>query len=228
MIATLTRTLGSRHLSLAEDAVQDALMTAMQQWPFRGVPDNPEAWLFQVARNRALDRLRHGRMAADKEPAIARESATVESPTAAPLLRDELPPRRRRSTRPAVPHLPSIAAGRRARRAGAEAGRRLQRRRDRARVSVAGSRRSRSGWCAPSDRCATSRSRSACPTPPSSARAPRFRARRALPDVQRRLRRDVRRSADQGRCGRRGDPAGAHDRDASGDRARRARGRWWR
>ena len=67
-------------------------MTAMQQWPFRGVPDNPEAWLFQVARNRALDRLRHERMAADKEPAIARESATVESPIAAPLLRGELPP----------------------------------------------------------------------------------------------------------------------------------------
>ena len=92
MIATLTRTLGSRHLALAEDAVQDALTTAMQQWPFRGVPDNPEAWLFQVARNRALDRLRHGRMAADKEPAIARESATVESSSAAPLLRGELPP----------------------------------------------------------------------------------------------------------------------------------------
>ena len=92
MIATLTRTLGSRHLTLAEDAVQDALMTAMQQWPFRGIPDQPEAWLFQVARNRALDRLRHGRMAADKEPAIARESATHESPNPEPLLRGELPP----------------------------------------------------------------------------------------------------------------------------------------
>ena len=92
MIATLTRLLGPRHLAVAEDAVQDALMTAMQQWPFRGIPDNPEAWLFQVARNRALDRLRHGRMAADKEPAIARGSATAESPNAAPLLRGELPP----------------------------------------------------------------------------------------------------------------------------------------
>src|SRR6185436_20116383 len=91
MIATLTRMLGSRHLALAEDAVQDALTTAMQQWPFRGVPDNPEAWLFQVARHRALDRLRHGRMAADKEPAIAREAPTAEPPNAAPLLRGELP-----------------------------------------------------------------------------------------------------------------------------------------
>jgi RNA polymerase sigma-70 factor (ECF subfamily) len=91
MVATLTRTLGSRHLAIAEDAVQDALLTAMQQWPFRGVPDRPEAWLFQVARNRALDRLRHGKLAADKEPALAREAAPVASPAAAPLLREELP-----------------------------------------------------------------------------------------------------------------------------------------
>jgi RNA polymerase sigma-70 factor (ECF subfamily) len=91
MVATLTRALGSRNLALAEDAVQDALLTAMQQWPFRGIPDNPEAWLFQVARNRALDRLRHGKMAADKEPALAREAATIESPAVVPLLKHELP-----------------------------------------------------------------------------------------------------------------------------------------
>ena len=92
MVATLTRTLGTRHIALAEDAVQDALTTAMQQWPFRGVPQDPEAWLFQVARNRALDRLRHGKMAAGKEPAIIRASAAIESPNMAPLLRNELPP----------------------------------------------------------------------------------------------------------------------------------------
>jgi len=92
MVATLTRTLGPRHLALAEDAVQDALTTAMQQWPFRGVPDDPGAWLFQVARNRALDRLRHVKMAVAKAPAIARESVTVEASGAMPLLRRELPP----------------------------------------------------------------------------------------------------------------------------------------
>ena len=92
LVATLTKALGPRHLTLAEDAVQDALITALQQWPFRGIPDHPEAWLYQVARNRALDRLRHGRIAADKAPDIARRTATVEPPAAAPLLRDELPP----------------------------------------------------------------------------------------------------------------------------------------
>jgi RNA polymerase sigma-70 factor (ECF subfamily) len=92
MVATLTRTLGSRYLSLAEDAVQDALLTAMQLWPFRGVPDNPEAWLFQVARNRALDRLRHGRMAAGKVAELARSLQTLAPPGTAPALRAELPP----------------------------------------------------------------------------------------------------------------------------------------
>jgi RNA polymerase sigma-70 factor, ECF subfamily len=92
MIATLTRSLGSRHLALAEDAVQDALMTAMQQWPFRGIPDRPEAWLFQVARNRALDRFHHRKMASDKAHAIEHGAAAFESPPAEPLLRGELPP----------------------------------------------------------------------------------------------------------------------------------------
>jgi RNA polymerase sigma factor (sigma-70 family) len=90
MVATLTRRLGSKYLSLAEDAVQDALMTALEQWPFRGVPDQPEAWLFQVARNRALDRLRHQRMATEKSSAIAQQ-APLTAPPASSLLRDELP-----------------------------------------------------------------------------------------------------------------------------------------
>jgi len=92
MVARLTRTLGSRHLALAEDAVQDALINALQQWPFCGVPDQPEAWLYLVAKNRALDRLRHLKMAAGKEPALAREHAGRHPPSADALLRDELPP----------------------------------------------------------------------------------------------------------------------------------------
>lgn len=58
IVATLTRVFGSRHLDLAEDVVQDALLKALQQWPFKGVPENPAAWLTLVAKNRALDLLR--------------------------------------------------------------------------------------------------------------------------------------------------------------------------
>ena len=67
IVSTLTRVLGGRHLDLAEEVVQDALVTALQQWPYRGVPDDPAAWLFRVARNRAVDRLRHLKLAGDKE-----------------------------------------------------------------------------------------------------------------------------------------------------------------
>src|SRR5688500_13099421 len=66
IVATLTRVLGSRHLDLAEDVVQDALLKALQQWPFKGVPENPAAWLTLVAKNRALDLLRRDASLASK------------------------------------------------------------------------------------------------------------------------------------------------------------------
>ena len=58
MVAWLTRVFGPAHLQLAEEVVQDALVKALQQWPYSGVPDNPGAWLMRVARNGALDALR--------------------------------------------------------------------------------------------------------------------------------------------------------------------------
>jgi RNA polymerase sigma-70 factor, ECF subfamily len=76
LLATLTRLLGSRNLSLAEEVVQEALVTALQQWPFQGVPANPSAWLIQVAKNRALDRLRRDRSFSERERDVA---ATFES-----------------------------------------------------------------------------------------------------------------------------------------------------
>lgn len=63
---------GASHLSLAEDVVQDALIKALQQWPFRGVPENPAAWLTLVARNRALDLLRRDASLADKVTELER------------------------------------------------------------------------------------------------------------------------------------------------------------
>lgn len=58
MVAALARILGVRHLELAEDVVQETLLQALREWPYRGVPERPEAWLFHVARNKATDRLR--------------------------------------------------------------------------------------------------------------------------------------------------------------------------
>ncbi|MFN6122177.1 MAG: sigma factor, partial [Actinomycetes bacterium] len=56
VLALLARRL--RDLDLADEAVQDALATAARRWPVDGIPNNPAAWLFTVARNRAIDRLR--------------------------------------------------------------------------------------------------------------------------------------------------------------------------
>jgi RNA polymerase sigma factor (sigma-70 family) len=60
MVAVLTRFLGSENLDTAEDLVQDTLLKAMEVWRFRGVPDNPAAWLHKVARNKAIDWARSG------------------------------------------------------------------------------------------------------------------------------------------------------------------------
>ena len=58
MVSSLARRLGSARLDLAEEAVQDALVRALHTWPYGGVPAEPRAWLFQVAKHRALDLLR--------------------------------------------------------------------------------------------------------------------------------------------------------------------------
>jgi RNA polymerase sigma-70 factor, ECF subfamily len=58
LVAWLTRIFGPAHLDIVEEVVQDALLKALQQWPYSGVPQNPGGWLFRVARNGALDVLR--------------------------------------------------------------------------------------------------------------------------------------------------------------------------
>ncbi len=56
VLAALTRRNG--HFDLCEDAVQEALLAAAQQWPADGIPDNPRGWLITVASRRLLDQLR--------------------------------------------------------------------------------------------------------------------------------------------------------------------------
>jgi RNA polymerase sigma-70 factor (ECF subfamily) len=56
VLASLISTLGD--FELAEDAFQDAVITALERWPLEGVPKNPAAWLTTVARRKAIDRLR--------------------------------------------------------------------------------------------------------------------------------------------------------------------------
>ncbi|HUP55055.1 MAG TPA: RNA polymerase sigma factor [Methylomirabilota bacterium] len=72
-VATLIRVLGD--FDLAEEAVQEAFVTALETWPVRGVPDNPGAWITTTARNRAIDRLRRRRRLREKTDELARDAA---------------------------------------------------------------------------------------------------------------------------------------------------------
>ncbi|NGY60157.1 RNA polymerase sigma factor [Lentzea sp. NEAU-D13] len=75
MLAALVRALGD--FELAEDALQEACSQALRKWPRAQVPDDPFAWLLTVARNHALDRLRHVRMARAKLPAPPPDAVTM-------------------------------------------------------------------------------------------------------------------------------------------------------
>ena len=77
VVASLTRRFGD--LDIAEDAAAEAFATAVEQWPARGVPPNPGAWLTTTANRKAIDRIR-------------RESKRDDKQREAQLLHDEEPP----------------------------------------------------------------------------------------------------------------------------------------
>ncbi|MBZ5620483.1 MAG: sigma-70 family RNA polymerase sigma factor [Acidobacteriia bacterium] len=94
MVAHFTRLLGPAHLNLAEDAVQEAMLRALQSWPYQGVPENAAAWLFRAAHNVAIDAIRRNRVLGEKTERIVAElsrSATAlpEDPDVEEQLRDD-------------------------------------------------------------------------------------------------------------------------------------------
>lgn len=79
VLAALVRYLGD--FELAEDVLQEAFALALERWPQGAPPKSPAAWLFTVARNRAIDRLRRQRAGIEKLeqlPAASESSAVIE------------------------------------------------------------------------------------------------------------------------------------------------------
>jgi RNA polymerase sigma-70 factor (ECF subfamily) len=72
-VASLVRHLGS--IDLAEEAVQDAFVAALQRWPESGLPPSPAGWIITTARNRAIDRIRRESTRDDRQTEAARRSA---------------------------------------------------------------------------------------------------------------------------------------------------------
>lgn len=71
VIASLVRIV--RDVGLAEELAHDALVAALEEWPARGVPPKPEAWLLFTAKNRALNTLRHQKVVARSEGELSSE-----------------------------------------------------------------------------------------------------------------------------------------------------------
>lgn len=71
LIASLVRMV--RDISLAEELAQDAVVTALSEWPETGIPNNPGAWLLAVAKRRAIDGFRRNQVLARKQTEIGRD-----------------------------------------------------------------------------------------------------------------------------------------------------------
>jgi RNA polymerase sigma factor (sigma-70 family) len=97
LVATLARVFGTGRLALAEDVVQEAFCRALEVWPFRGIPENPSAWLMATAKNCARDALRRERTARTLEPELEQTlqsewtlAPAVEELFGASAIRDDL------------------------------------------------------------------------------------------------------------------------------------------
>ncbi|MBJ7331209.1 MAG: sigma-70 family RNA polymerase sigma factor [Solirubrobacteraceae bacterium] len=88
VLATLARWTGD--LALAEDAVQDATLTALERWPRDGVPDNPVAWLRLTARRRAVDLVRREASRRPKEEAAMDLTVTDPEEPSDSMVEDDL------------------------------------------------------------------------------------------------------------------------------------------
>ena len=196
-VASLIRVLGD--FDLAEEAVQEAWIVALERWPRDGVPRNPGAWITTTARNRAIDRLRRARVLEEKHAQLAALEALggdAEEP-------DGFPDDRLRlmftCCHPALAAEARVALTLRTlgglsvqevARAFLVAEPAMAKRLVRAKrkIAVAGI-----AYRVPEER--------------GAAAPAAVGARRRLPDLQRGLRRDVRRGARAARAVRRGDPA---------------------
>ena len=110
-VATLIRVLGD--FDLAEEAVQEAFVVALERWPSVACPDNPGAWITTTARNKAIDRLRRARRLARRKAPELEATAAPRPARTTTTMDDRLDPRR-----PAAADLHVLPPGARARGTG--------------------------------------------------------------------------------------------------------------
>ncbi len=88
IIAALARVV--RDVGLAEELAQDALVSALEQWPGSGIPENPGAWLTAIAKRRAIDHIRRNQRLERKQEELAHGLRQQQDPEPAPERDDVL------------------------------------------------------------------------------------------------------------------------------------------
>jgi RNA polymerase sigma factor (sigma-70 family) len=78
--AVLCRHFGIEHIELAEDIAGDTFLAALENWPYKGVPSNPVAWLYAVAKNKTLNQLHRTGLAGKIQADIRHRSPVSEEP----------------------------------------------------------------------------------------------------------------------------------------------------
>jgi len=73
IVAHLAHVFGPAHLDLADETVQEAMLRALETWPYQGIPENAAGWLLRVAYNVAIDAVRRNRVLGEKTDAIVAE-----------------------------------------------------------------------------------------------------------------------------------------------------------
>ena len=202
-----------RDIDVAEELAQDALVSALEHWPVQGVPDNPGAWLTTAAKRRALDHIRHHRIAEARHEDIAQDLLAQQALTV-PDFVDALDAARQDDIgddllRLMFSRLPPAAVARCARGADAQAAGRVEHARDRARLpdqradhrAAHRARQAHAGRGARALRAAARRGAGAAPGLGAGGR---------LPDLQRRLQRHRRQRLDAPGPVRRGAATGPH------------------
>jgi RNA polymerase sigma-70 factor (ECF subfamily) len=74
MVSVLSRVFGLADLQLAEDIVSESMYKALAEWPFHGVPDNPSAWLYRVAKNKVIDEIRKNKRQKELSVNVSRQA----------------------------------------------------------------------------------------------------------------------------------------------------------
>lgn len=78
--AVLSRHFGIEHLKVAEDIASESFLAALDSWPYKGIPENPVGWLYQVAKNKAINYLQRQQMVKRKLQMYSAAAATQDLP----------------------------------------------------------------------------------------------------------------------------------------------------